>query len=67
METKLDVPLQVRELVVLGIENSEAALALLFEAVAATSPSAAADPVALLRRAVAVKFDMLGRWRARQM
>lgn len=57
MDTKLDVPSQVRELVVLGIENSEAALALFFEAVTASSPPAATDPVALLRRVLAVKFD----------
>jgi len=57
MDTKLDVPLQVRELVVLGVENSEAALALFFEAVAASSSPMATDPLALLRRVVAVKFD----------
>jgi hypothetical protein len=57
MDTKLDVPFQVRDLVVIGIDNSEAALALFFEAVAASSPPAAADSLALLRRVVSVKLD----------
>lgn len=57
MDTKLGVPLQVRELVIVGIENSETALALFFNAVAASTPPSAADPLALLRRLVAVKFD----------
>ena len=57
MDTKLDVPLQVRDLVVVGIDNTEAALALFFEAVAPSSPPAAADPLALLRRVAAIKFD----------
>ena len=35
MDAKLDVLLQVRELVALGVENSEAALAPFLEAVAA--------------------------------
>ena len=57
MDTKLDVPLQVRELVVDGINNTDTALGLFFDAVTASSPSTATHPVALLRRVVGVKLD----------
>lgn len=56
MDTKLDVPLRVRDLVVTGIDNVETALALFFDGVTASSSPAAADALALFKRVVAVKF-----------
>ena len=57
IEKRLDVPLQVRELVVTGIDNAESALALFFNAVASSSSPAAEQALVLFRRVVAVKFD----------
>jgi hypothetical protein len=54
---ELDVPFQVRELVVTGIDNVETALALFFDAVNGSCSPAAADALALLRRVVAEKSN----------
>ena len=54
MDTKLDVFLQVRELVVIGIDNVETALALFFDAM---NSSGSADALRLFKRVAAVKFD----------
>jgi hypothetical protein len=55
MDARLEVPIQVRELAVIGIDNAEKALALFFDNVA-IAPNAA-DAVALIKRVIAVKMD----------
>ncbi|RTL75067.1 MAG: hypothetical protein EKK35_23615 [Bradyrhizobiaceae bacterium] len=57
MDTKLNVPLEVRELAVTGIDNVETALGLLFDAVTASNPPTSAASLALIRRVAAVKMD----------
>jgi hypothetical protein len=50
METKLEVPSEVRELVAIGIDNAEKALALLFDNVTRSIAPNSLDSMALLRR-----------------
>jgi hypothetical protein len=57
MESKIEVPSQVRYLVVIGIDNAEKALALFFDYVAKSIAPDSADSVALIKRVVAVKMD----------
>jgi hypothetical protein len=57
MESKIEVPSQVRELVVIGIDNAEKALALLFDNVAKSIAPNSAESVALIKRVIAVKMD----------
>ena len=57
MEAKIEVPSQVRELVVVGIANAETALLFFFDAAAKSNVPASADSLALLRRVITVKFD----------
>ena len=57
MDARLEVPIQVRELAVAGIDNAEKALALFFDYVAKSIAPDSADSVALIKRVVAVKMD----------
>jgi hypothetical protein len=57
METKIEVPGQVRELAVTGIDNAEKALALFFDNVAKSIAPNSAESVALIKRVIAVKMD----------
>ena len=56
-DMKLDVPLEVRELAVAGIDNAETALGLLLAALTASSPPTSAASLTLIRRIIAVKMD----------
>jgi hypothetical protein len=57
METKIEVPSEVRELVTIGIDNAEKALALLFDNVTRSIAPNSLDSIALLRRVIVVKMD----------
>ena len=57
METKLEVPAPVRELVAISIDNAEKALALFFDAATRSITPASAESLALLKRVIAVKVD----------
>jgi hypothetical protein len=54
MDTRLEVPVEVRELAVIGIDNAEKALALLLDKSLAPN---SAESVALIKRVIAVKMD----------
>ena len=54
---QIEVPSQVRELAVTGIDNAEKALALFFDNVAKSIAPDFADLSALIKRVVAVKMD----------
>ena len=56
MESTIEVPGQVRELAVTGIDNVEKALALFFDNVAKSIAPSSAESVALIRRVIAVKM-----------
>ena len=51
------MPSQVRELVVIGIDNAEKAFALFFDNVAKSIAPNSADSIALIKRVIAVKMD----------
>ena len=57
MGARLEVPIEVRELAVIGIDNAEKALALLFDNVAKSIAPNSAESVALIKRVIAVKMD----------
>ena len=57
MGARLEVPIEVRELAVTGIDNAEKALALLFDNVAKSIAPNSAESVALIKRVIAVKMD----------
>jgi hypothetical protein len=57
METKLEVPAPVRELVAISIDNVEKALALFFGAATKSVTPAPAESLALLKRVIDVKMD----------
>jgi hypothetical protein len=57
METKIEVPSQVRELVAIGIDNADKALVLFFDSAARSISPNSAESVALLKRVIAVKMD----------
>ena len=57
MGARLEVPIEVRELAVIGIDNAEKALALLFDNVAKSIAPNSAESVALIKRVFAVKMD----------
>ena len=57
METKLDVPVQIRDLVGISIDNAEKALAFFFDAATKSLAPKAAEPISLLKRVIAVKID----------
>jgi hypothetical protein len=57
MDARLEVPNQVRELAVIGIENAERVLALFFDNVAKSIAPNSAESIALLKRVIAVKMD----------
>lgn len=54
IDSKIEVPNQVRELAVIGIDNVERALALFFDNLIAPS---SAESIALIKRVIAVKMD----------
>ena len=57
MGARLEVLIEVRELAVIGINNAEKALALLFDNVAKSIAPNSAESVALIKRIIAVKMD----------
>ena len=57
METKIVVPAPVRELVAIGIDNAEKALALFFDTVSKSAAPTARQSLALLTRIVTVHMD----------
>jgi hypothetical protein len=57
MKTKIEVPAPVRELVAIGIDNAERALALFFDAVSKSAAPTSAQSLALLKRIVIVQMD----------
>jgi hypothetical protein len=57
MDARLEVPNQVRELTVIGIDNAEKALALFFDNLAKSIAPNSVETIALLRRVIAVKMD----------
>jgi hypothetical protein len=57
MDARLEVPIQVRELAVNGIDNAEKALALFFDNVPKSIAPNATESVALIKRVIAVKMD----------
>jgi hypothetical protein len=57
METKIEVPSQVRELVAINIDNIEKALALSFDAATKSIVPNSPESIALLKRVIAVKMD----------
>ena len=57
METRLEVPAPVRELVAISIDNIEKAFALFFDAAEKSVAPASAESLVLLKRVIAVKID----------
>jgi hypothetical protein len=57
MDARLEVPIQIRELAVVGIDNAEKALALVFDNVAKSITPSSAESIALIKRIIAVKMD----------
>ena len=57
IDSKIEVPSHLRELTVIGIDNAEKALALIFDNVAKSIAPSSADSIALLKRVIAVKAD----------
>ena len=57
METKIEVPSQVRELINISIDNIEKALALFFDAATESISPNSPESIALLKRVIAVKMD----------
>jgi hypothetical protein len=57
METKIEVPSQVRELVAISVDNIEMALALFFDAATKSIAPSSPESIALLKRVIAVKMD----------
>jgi|SRR3954452_17221403 hypothetical protein len=57
MNARLEVPDQVRELAVIGIDNSEKAFALFFDQASKSIGPVWADTLALIKRVIAVKMD----------
>jgi|SRR3954465_5651413 hypothetical protein len=57
IDAPFEVPNQVRELAVTGIDNVEKALALFFDNVAKSIAPSSAESVALIKRVIAVKMD----------
>jgi cyanate lyase len=57
IDSKIEVPSQLRELTVLGINNAENALALFFEDVSKSLGQNSAESIALIKRVIAIKMD----------
>jgi hypothetical protein len=57
MDARLEVPNQVRELAVIGVDNAEKALVLFFDRASKSIAPNSADAVALIKRVIAVKMD----------
>lgn len=57
IDSKIEVPNQVRELAVLGINNAENALALFFDSVTDLLGQSSAELIALIKRVIAIKMD----------
>jgi hypothetical protein len=56
MNARLEVPIEVRELAVVGIENADKALALFFESIARSLGPSSSESIALLKRVISVKM-----------
>jgi len=56
METTLDVPIQLRELVAISIDNIEKAFAFFFDAATKSIAPNSPESIALLKRVIAVKM-----------
>jgi hypothetical protein len=57
IDSKIEVPNQVRELAVLGINNAENALALFFDSVTNSLGQSSAESIVLIKRVIAIKMD----------
>jgi len=57
MDARLEVPIEVRELALAGIDNAEKALVLFFDHATKSIGPNSADAVALVKRVIAVKMD----------
>lgn len=57
MEAKLEVPSQVRELAIIGIDNAEKAFTHFFDQATKSIAPNSADAIALIKRVIAVKMD----------
>ena len=57
METKIEVPSQVRELVAIGIENAKKALFVFFDQATKSIAPNSVDTIALIKRVIAMKMD----------
>src|SRR5438093_1088241 len=56
METTLDVPIQLRELIAISIDNIEKAFAFFFDAATKSIAPNSPESIALLKRVIAVKM-----------
>jgi hypothetical protein len=57
MEAKISVPAPLRDLVTIGIDNAEKALALFFDNASMSVTPASAESLALLKRIIHVQMD----------
>ena len=57
METRLDVPIQLRELAVISIDNIEKAFAFFFDAATKSIAANSPESITLLKRVIAIKID----------
>lgn len=57
MDAKLEVPIAVRELVVIGMDNAVKALVLFFDHANKSIEPNSADAVALIKQVIAVRMD----------
>jgi hypothetical protein len=57
IDSKIEVPNQVRELAVIGIDNAEKALSLFFDNAAKLIAPSSAESIALIKRVIAVKME----------
>jgi hypothetical protein len=57
METRLDVPIQLRELAAISIDNVEKAFAFFFDAATKLIAPNSSESIALLKRVIAVQID----------
>jgi hypothetical protein len=57
MDSRLDVPIELRELAVVGIDNADKALALFFNSIAKSLGPSSAESIVLIKRVIAIKMD----------
>ena len=57
IDSKIEVPNQVRELTVVGIDNAEKALSLFFDNAAKFIAPTSVESIVLIKRVIAVKMD----------